>query len=66
MIRKQVVGLGLVLMFVIASSTLGQLRFSENKGRKSLTILDGTLLVLTYQYGDLLEEGVDPRYTRSC
>jgi len=64
--KKRVVGLGFALMFVIASSTLGQLRFSENEAGKSLTILDGTLLVLTYQYGDLLEEGVDPRYTRSC
>jgi hypothetical protein len=64
--RRHVIGLGLVLMFMIAPSILAQLRFSEDEKKGTLTILDGPLPVMTYQYGDLLGNGVDPRYTRSC
>ncbi len=63
--RKCIVVLGLALLVAVACSNPGQLRFSEDEISQSLTILDGTSHVLSYQYGELLEEGVDPQYARS-
>ena len=57
--------LGFCVMFFYACTVPAQLRFSEDEHTQSLTILDGHLPVLTYRYGDQLEEGIDPRYVRS-
>jgi hypothetical protein len=52
-------------MFLCACAVPSQLRFFEDEPKQSLTILDGSLRVLTYRYGDQLEEGIDPSYVRS-
>lgn len=39
--------------------------FKDDASLKTLTLLDGTLPILTFRYGDNLKPGLDPKQTRS-
>ncbi len=51
------------LSFILASP---QIKFIEDSEKGMLTIRDSQSDILTYCFGDQLQEGLDPRHTRSC
>ena len=60
-------GVGLVVL-VTALSVRPDAGFTflDDAGKGTLTVKDGGVDVLTYRYGDQLNFGVPPAYTRSC
>jgi len=54
------------LIGVLAADGSAQMQFIEDAARGTLTLRDGRNDVLTYRFGDQLEEGIDPKYVRSC
>jgi len=55
----------LIISFIFTPA-LPQMKFFEDAERGTLTIKDGQADVLTYCFGDQLEEGWDLKHTRSC
>jgi hypothetical protein len=57
----------IVLLTAVASVCPAQaFRLDDDPKTGRLTLHDGERAVLTYCYGDQIQEGVDPKYTRSC
>jgi hypothetical protein len=50
----------------IFTPALPQMKFVEDAKRGTLTIIDGQADVLTYCFGGQIQEGLDPKHTRSC
>lgn len=57
--------LSVLVFFMLACSSYA-LRFADDKSSGVLTLCDGTTNVLSYRYGDQIQAGVDPKFTRSC
>jgi len=55
--------LAISLIFTAASP---QMKLIDDSEKGKLTILDGQADILTYCFGDQLQEDLDPKHTRSC
>jgi hypothetical protein len=54
------------LVIFLGTVAMAQFKFVEDPAEGTLTIRDGKTDVLTYRYGDQIQEGVDPKYIQSC
>jgi len=59
---------GLLILFLGLGGPAApkKVRLVENPDQGTLTVIEGTRPVLSYQFGDRLAGGVDPGQTRSC
>ncbi len=55
----------LAVSFIFAPASM-QMRLIDDSEKGKLTIIDGQADILTYCFGDQLQEGLDPKHTRSC
>lgn len=66
-LSKKIIFLVTLLVFYLAISvSAAQMTFEEEKEKGWLTLKDGEIDLLTYRFGDQIEEGIDPGQTRSC
>ncbi|NIM98147.1 MAG: hypothetical protein GTO24_08730 [candidate division Zixibacteria bacterium] len=59
-------GIAILAISFIFTTALSQMKLIEDSEKGTLTIIDGQADVLTYCFGDQLQEGWDSRHTRSC
>jgi hypothetical protein len=62
---KQILALILLIGMTWANIS-AQMVIVEDVEKGTLTVKDGNIAVLTYRFGDQIEEGIDPKQTRSC
>jgi len=55
----------LVISFIFTSAS-AQMRLIDDLEKGTLTIIDGQANILAYCFGGQLQEGLDPKHTRSC
>jgi hypothetical protein len=58
--------ISILLFGLIGANISAQMVILEDAEKGTLTVKDGKMDVLTYRFGDQLEEGIDPEQTRSC
>ena len=51
---------------LIFTTTSPQMKLIEDTENGILTIRDGQAEILSYCFGDQIQEGLDPKHTRSC
>ena len=55
----------LTISFILITAS-PQMKFIDDSEKGTLTITDGQANILIYCFGDQLQEGLDPKHTRSC
>jgi hypothetical protein len=59
-------GIAILAISLIFTTSSPQMKLIDDRENGTLTIIDGQAEILTYCFGDQLQEGLDPKHTRSC